>query len=413
MLDHGGVVPVVGAPNAYAALLAERAGLPLLYLSGSTLSASSFGLPDLGLTTLDEVVEDARRITRVSKLPLLVDADTGFGGVLNVARTIQELERVGAAGVHIEDQETQHKRCGHRPNKRVVATGEMVDRLQAAVAARRDRSFVIMARTDAAASEGLDAALKRAQAYIDAGADMLFPEALTHIDHYKAFTSAFPDTPVLANLTEFGRTPLFTLEELSQAKVSLALFPVSAFRAAARATQHVYETIAKDGSQSAAIPLMQTREELYDVLGYDEYEKALDALYPPPPATPAAQAPAAAAPAAVSSGGLGAEGQSGEEAKAKEEKNEEEEDAEKEVEGEVLLVEENGEKKKEEKVVGETAAAPNNEDEKREKEKEGKQEDEESEGEDEDDDTGVVITADSAAAIEEELASGKEIKLKD
>jgi methylisocitrate lyase len=277
----GGVVPVVGVPNAYCALLAHRAGLPLIYLSGNVHSASSLGLPDLGLATLDEVLEDVRRITRVSSLPLLVDADTGFGGIINVARTTSELERAGAAGMHIEDQEAQYKRCEHRLDKRIVPTAEMVERIRAAVAARRDQSFVIMARTDAFASEGIDATLKRAQAYIEAGADMLFPEALLHIEHFKAFTSAFPDTPVLANLTEFGRTPLFSLEELSQAKVSLALFPVSAFRAMAQSAQRVYEVLRETGSQSSVAPLMQTRQEIRQVLGYEEYEQMLDRIYPP------------------------------------------------------------------------------------------------------------------------------------
>jgi len=269
---------VVGAINAYAAILAEKTGHKALYLSGSGVAAASFGLPDLGITTLNDVVEDARRITRVSQLPLLVDIDTGFGSAFNITRTIQELERVGVAGVHIEDQVAE-KRCGHRPGKQIVTIEEMVDRIKTAVSSRVDPNFVIMARTDAFANEGLDAALKRASAYIEAGADMLFPEALTELKQYEAFTSAFPNTPVLANLTEFGRTPLFTITQLAQVGVSIGLYPLSAFRAMNAGALSVYKTILQDGTQEKAVPLMQTREELYHYLNYHEFETKLDQLF--------------------------------------------------------------------------------------------------------------------------------------
>jgi methylisocitrate lyase len=268
---------VVGAINAYSALLAERAGFRALYLSGAGVANASFGLPDLGITTLNDVCEDVRRITRASALPLLVDADTGWGGAFQIARTIQELTRAGAAGCHLEDQ-VQAKRCGHRPGKALVSAAEMCDRLKAAVDARPDGQFVVMARTDAHASEGLGGALDRAGAYVAAGADMIFAEALTRLDEYRAFTDAVA-VPVLANITEFGKTPLFTTAELAQCGVRLVLYPLSAFRAMSRAAERVYQTIREDGTQSAAVDLMQTRAELYDVLGYLDYERKLDELF--------------------------------------------------------------------------------------------------------------------------------------
>jgi len=269
---------VVGAINAYAAILAEKTGHKALYLSGSGVAAASFGLPDLGITTLNDVVEDARRITRVSKLPLLVDIDTGFGGAFNIARSIQELERVGVAGVHIEDQ-VAAKRCGHRPGKQIVSTEEMVDRIKAAVSARTDPNFVIMARTDSFANEGLDSALNRAAAYIAAGADALFPEALCELKQYESFTKRFPSIPILANLTEFGKTPLFTKEELASVNVSIALYPLSAFRAMNAGAVNVYKSILHEGTQKSSLPIMQTRDELYGYLNYHDFEKKLDDLF--------------------------------------------------------------------------------------------------------------------------------------
>jgi methylisocitrate lyase len=268
---------IPGAINAYCALLARDAGFKALYLSGAGVANASFGLPDLGLTTLDNVLEDARRITAATDLPLLVDVDTGFGGAFNIARTVREMERAGVAAIHIEDQE-QAKRCGHRPNKITVAVEEMCDRLKAAVDARGDDGFVIMARTDAFAHEGRSAALDRAAAYVAAGADMIFAEALYTLDDYAAFTSAI-DVPVLANLTEFGLTPYFTLAELERAGVKLVLYPLSAFRAMSRAAQHVYQTIRKHGTQRAVLDTMQTRDELYGVLDYHAYERKLDELF--------------------------------------------------------------------------------------------------------------------------------------
>ncbi len=268
---------IPGAINAYCALLAERAGFEAIYLSGAGVANASFGLPDLGVTTLNDVVEDARRITAATDLPLLVDADTGFGSAFNIARTVRELERAGVAGMHIEDQE-QAKRCGHRPNKATVSTEEMCDRLKAAVDARADREFVIMARTDAFAREGVAASLERAAAYVEAGADMLFAEALYTLDDYRAFTRAV-SVPVLANLTEFGLTPLFTCAELGAAGVKLILYPLSAFRAMSRAALEVYTAIREHGTQKPVVAKMQTREELYEVLDYHAYERKLDDLY--------------------------------------------------------------------------------------------------------------------------------------
>lgn len=271
---------VVGTVNALHARMAERTGYRALYVSGGGVSAGSLGLPDLGISTLDDVLTDVRRITDVTVLPLLVDADTGFGGAFNIARSIRALARAGAAGCHIEDQ-VQAKRCGHRPGKAIVSSEEMVDRIKAAVDARAsgsiDPSFVIMARTDALASEGLQAALDRASACIAAGADMIFPEAVTKLDQYLSFASL--GVPVLANLTEFGATPLFTLEELRSAKVALALYPLSAFRAANAAALHVYRSLRTDGTQANVLNTMQTRAELYDFLGYHAYEDKLDQLF--------------------------------------------------------------------------------------------------------------------------------------
>jgi methylisocitrate lyase len=268
---------VVGVINAYAALLAKRAGFRALYLSGGGVAASSLGVPDLGITTLDDVVTDAGRITAACDLPLLVDVDTGFGGAFNIARTVKSLIRAGAAGMHIEDQ-VQAKRCGHRPGKAIVSRAEMVDRIKAAIDARSDPDFVIMARTDALAVEGLEAAIERAQACVEAGADMVFPEALTELSMYREFATAV-GVPILANLTEFGVTPLYTLDELAGAGVSLALYPLSAFRAMSRAALDLYTMLRADGTQQSMLPRMQTRAELYDILGYHAYEEKLDQLF--------------------------------------------------------------------------------------------------------------------------------------
>lgn len=268
---------IVGAVNAYSALLAERAGFRALYVSGAGVANASFGLPDLGITQLPDVAEDVRRITDVTDAPVLVDIDTGFGSAFAIARTIRELTRAGAGAVHIEDQ-VQAKRCGHRPGKELVSTDEMVDRVRAAVDARPDPSFVIMARTDARASEGLDSAVERAGAYVEAGADMIFAEAMHSTDDFEAFTRAV-DVPVLANITEFGQTPYFTVDALRDAGVGMVLYPLSAFRAMSRAAEGVYDAIRRDGTQSGVIDRMQTRDELYEVLGYHEYERKLDELF--------------------------------------------------------------------------------------------------------------------------------------
>lgn len=268
---------VIGAINAYSAMQATQAGFRALYLSGAGVANASYGLPDLGITTLDNVLEDARRITNASDLPLLVDIDTGFGGAFSISRTIRELERAGVAGVHLEDQ-VQAKRCGHRPNKAIVSQQEMVDRVKAAVDARTDPDFVIMARTDALAVEGIDAALARALACRDAGADMIFPEAVTKLEDYRTFASALA-IPILANITEFGKTPLFTLDELREAGVGMVLYPLSAFRAMSQAAEAVFTAIRRDGTQTAVLDSMQTREELYERLGYHEYERKLDELF--------------------------------------------------------------------------------------------------------------------------------------
>ena len=268
---------VVGTINAYAALLAEHAGFRAIYVSGAGVANASFGLPDLGITSLNDVCEDVRRITGACPLPLLVDADTGFGSAFNIARTARELIRAGAAGMHLEDQ-VSAKRCGHRPGKALVDAREMVDRIHAAVDARSDPAFVIMARTDAHAVEGQAAALERAADYVAAGADMIFAEALKTLDEYRQFTSAL-GVPVLANITEFGQTPLYTVADLAAAGVRLVLYPLSAFRAAARAQLIVYGAIRAHGTQQGVLELMQTRAELYEVLGYHEYEKKLDELF--------------------------------------------------------------------------------------------------------------------------------------
>lgn len=268
---------IVGAINAYSAMLAAGAGFRALYLSGAGVANASFGLPDLGVTTLNDVCADAARITAATDLPLLVDADTGWGAAFSIARTTRELIRAGAAGMHLEDQ-VQAKRCGHRPGKELVAAAEMADRIRAAVDARTDDGFVVMARTDAHAVEGLQAAIDRSGTYVAAGADMIFAEALTTLEEYRQFTRAIA-VPVLANITEFGRTPLFTTTELGDAGVRLVLYPLSAFRAMSRAALDVYVAIRRDGSQRAAIERMQTRTELYEVLGYHEYERKLDDLF--------------------------------------------------------------------------------------------------------------------------------------
>ena len=268
---------IVGTVNAYSALLAERSGFKAIYLSGAGVANASFGLPDLGMTSLNDVCEDVRRITSATELPLLVDADTGWGGAFNIAKTCKDLIKAGAAGMHLEDQ-VSAKRCGHRPGKALVPAQEMIDRIKAAVDGRTDPSFVIMARTDAHAVEGQKAALERAQAYVEAGADMIFAEALTSLEEYTQFTSAIR-VPVLANITEFGKTPLFTTTELGSVGVRLVLYPLSAFRAMSSAALAVYGALRKEGTQKNVLNLMQTRMELYDVLGYNEYEKKLDELF--------------------------------------------------------------------------------------------------------------------------------------
>ena len=266
---------IIGTINANHALLAKRAGYRAIYLSGGGVAAGSLGVPDLGITTLEDVLTDVRRITNICDIPLLVDADTGFGvSAFNIARTVKDLIKAGAAAMHIEDQ-VGAKRCGHRPNKEVVSTSEMVDRIKAAVDARTDDDFSIMARTDAIAIEGVDAAIERAQAYIEAGADFIFPEAIRTLDEYSKFSAAV-SKPILANITEFGLTPLFTRDELSAHGVSMILYPLSAFRAMNKAAENIYESIRREGTQSNVIDTMQTREELYERINYYEYEKALD-----------------------------------------------------------------------------------------------------------------------------------------
>lgn len=268
---------IIGAINAYHALLATQTGYKALYLSGGGVAAGSLGMPDLGISTLEDVLIDVRRITEVTEVPLLVDIDTGFGGAFNIARSVRNVIKAGAAAVHIEDQ-VQAKRCGHRPNKAIVSQAEMVDRIKAAVDAKTDPDFVIMARTDALAVEGLQSAIDRACACVEAGADMIFPEAITELGMYKQFAAAVK-VPVLANITEFGSTPLFTVNELRGADVSMVLYPLSAFRAMNQAALKVYEAVRRDGTQANVVDLMQTRAELYEHLNYHSYEQKLDALF--------------------------------------------------------------------------------------------------------------------------------------
>lgn len=268
---------IVGTINAYCAMMAERVGHQAIYLSGGGVANASYGLPDLGITTLNDVLTDVARITAATKLPLLVDIDTGWGGAFNIARTIREMIRAGAAGVHLEDQ-VAAKRCGHRPNKAIVTQSEMVDRVKAAVDARTDSDFVIMARTDALAVEGMEAAVERAVACVEAGADAIFPEAITTLEQYETFVKAV-GVPVLANITEFGQTPLFSKAELSDAGVAMVLYPLSAFRAMNQAALNVYQSIHEHGTQASVVSTMQTRMDLYDFLGYHEYEQKLDELF--------------------------------------------------------------------------------------------------------------------------------------
>jgi methylisocitrate lyase len=268
---------VMGAINAYHARLATQVGYKALYISGGGVAAGSLGIPDLGITTLDDVLTDVQRITNVTDLPVLVDIDTGFGGAFNIARTIKSMIKAGAAAVHIEDQ-VQEKRCGHRPNKAIVSQAEMVDRIKAAVDARTDDDFVIMARTDALAVEGLQSAIDRACACVEAGADMIFPEAITDLAMYRQFAQAVK-VPVLANITEFGSTPLFTVEQLAQYEVGLVLYPLTAFRAMNQAALKVYQSVREHGTQQHVIELMQSRNELYDYLDYHSYEQKLDQLF--------------------------------------------------------------------------------------------------------------------------------------
>mgnify|MGYP003653655245 FL=1 len=267
---------IAGTINAYAALMAEHVGFKAIYVSGAGVANASYGLPDLGMTTLDNVLEDANRITSATDVPLLVDIDTGWGGAFSIARTIKSMTRAGVAAVHIEDQVGQ-KRCGHRPNKNIVSTQEMVDRIKAAVDAKTDPDFVVMARTDALAVEGMEQMLDRIRAYEEAGADAIFAEAMTEISLYRQVTDAV-SVPVLANLTEFGMTPMYTTTELAEVDIRMALYPLSAFRAMNAAALNVFRTIRTDGTQDASIMSMQTREELYEFLGYHEFEQKLDKL---------------------------------------------------------------------------------------------------------------------------------------
>ena len=276
-LSENKPLQVVGTINAYCAMLAESAGHHAIYLSGGGVANASFGLPDLGITTLADVTEDVQRICNATDLPLLVDIDTGWGGAFNISRTIKNIEKAGAAGVHIEDQVSQ-KRCGHRPNKSIVSKSEMIDRIKAAVDGKKDSKFMVMARTDALAIEGIDAALDRAVGCVEAGADAIFPEAILDLEQYKLFTETI-DIPVLANITEFGKTPLYSRDQLRDAGVSIVLYPLSAFRAMSKAALNVYQTIADKGSQTEAVNLMQTRDELYETLNYHSYEEKLDKLF--------------------------------------------------------------------------------------------------------------------------------------
>lgn len=276
-LEANHPLQIVGTINAYCAMQAEKAGHQAIYLSGGGVANASYGLPDLGITSLNDVITDVERITNASQLPLLVDIDTGWGGAFNIARTITAMEKAGAAAVHIEDQVSQ-KRCGHRPNKSIVSQAEMVDRIKAAADAKQDGDFVIMARTDALAVEGIDAAIERAIACAESGADAIFPEAILEIEQYQQFANAL-DVPILANITEFGKTPLFNCETLRKAGVAMVLYPLSAFRAMSKAAEEVYQAIATHGDQMSVVPGMQTREQLYEVLGYHAYEQKLDELF--------------------------------------------------------------------------------------------------------------------------------------
>lgn len=277
-LNDNKPLQIVGTVNAYAAMMAEKVGHQAIYLSGGGVANASYGLPDLGMTSMNDVVEDVRRITAATDLPLLVDIDTGWGGAFNIARTIREMERAGAAAVHIEDQVAQ-KRCGHRPNKEIVSKEEMVDRIRAAADARVDPDFFIMARTDSFQKEGLEAAIDRAKACIEAGADGIFAEAVTELEHYKAFSEALGDVPILANITEFGATPLYNRKELGEAGADMVLYPLSAFRAMNKAAVTVYQNILEKGDQKDVVDLMQTRMELYDYLNYHDFEQKLDQLF--------------------------------------------------------------------------------------------------------------------------------------
>ncbi|WP_369986083.1 methylisocitrate lyase [Thalassolituus sp.] len=276
-LEDNKPLQIVGTINAYAAMMAEKIGHQAIYLSGGGVANASYGLPDLGMTSLNDVIEDVRRITSASSLPLLVDIDTGWGGAFNIARTIKEMEKAGAAAVHIEDQVAQ-KRCGHRPNKEIVSKEEMVDRIKAAVDARTDPDFFIMARTDAFAQEGLEAAIDRARACVEAGADGIFAEAVKTEEHYRAFAEAL-DVPILANITEFGQTELWSREQLGEWGAAMVLYPLSAFRAMNKAAETVYKSLLEEGHQRKVIDIMQTRMELYDYLNYHDFEQKLDALF--------------------------------------------------------------------------------------------------------------------------------------
>ncbi|PVZ68962.1 methylisocitrate lyase [Pelagibaculum spongiae] len=278
-LTENNPLQIVGTINAYSATMAQKIGHQAIYLSGAGVANASYGLPDLAITSLNDVLEDVRRITAASQLPLLVDIDTGWGGAFNISRTVQEMIKAGAAAVHMEDQVSQ-KRCGHRPNKEIVSTQEMQDRIRAAVDARTDPDFFIMARTDALAQEGLAAAIERAKQYIAAGADGIFAEAVTQLDQYQAFRDALgPDVPLLANITEFGQTELFNKKQLADVGVDMVLYPLSAFRAMNRAAENVYSSILSEGDQKQVVDSMQTRSELYDYLGYHHYEDKLDKLF--------------------------------------------------------------------------------------------------------------------------------------
>lgn len=276
-LEQNYPLQIVGTINAYAAMMAEQIGHKAIYLSGGGVANASYGLPDLGMTSLNDVIADVQRITSASSLPLLVDIDTGWGGAFNIAKTVKDMERAGAAAVHMEDQVAQ-KRCGHRPNKAIVSTAEMVDRIKAAVDARTDPDFFLMARTDAFAQDGLEAAIERAKAYVAAGADGIFAEAVQTEEHYRAFAEAL-DVPILANITEFGKTELWNAKELGEWGAAMVLYPLSAFRAMNQAAETVYSAILRDGDQKAVVDMMQTRMKLYDYLGYHDYEQKLDALF--------------------------------------------------------------------------------------------------------------------------------------